>query len=244
MSSMICATRAAAQIARPHARGGIEPGCGPGVPAESVDLLGRRFRLERTGRAAQPLRPPHRRHRRDPASPRQPPRARRAAPAHPVHGWPSSFLEMLPFVDQLGGRVDLVTPALPGYAFSSRPQRAVSFGHTSPSTAIGSSTSWAIAVRRVRCQLGRRSGHPHGAVPSGQPCRHTPQHGRDQTLHRARHSAPFAGGAFIAQPRRCLGQRRARLQLCAIHPSTDARISRSADSPTSLAAWVLDNSRS
>jgi pimeloyl-ACP methyl ester carboxylesterase len=37
------------------------------------------------------------------------------------HGWPSSFLEMLPLVDRLGDAYDLVVPSLPGYAYSPRP---------------------------------------------------------------------------------------------------------------------------
>jgi pimeloyl-ACP methyl ester carboxylesterase len=40
-----------------------------------------------------------------------------------LHGWPSSFVEMLPLVDRLGDRFDLVVLSLPGYAFSSRPRR-------------------------------------------------------------------------------------------------------------------------
>jgi pimeloyl-ACP methyl ester carboxylesterase len=40
-----------------------------------------------------------------------------------LHGWPSAFLEMLPLVDRLGERFDVVVPSLPGYAFSPRPRR-------------------------------------------------------------------------------------------------------------------------
>ncbi|HEV7565543.1 MAG TPA: epoxide hydrolase [Microbacteriaceae bacterium] len=40
-----------------------------------------------------------------------------------THGWPSTFAEMLPLVDRLGEHFDLVVPSLPGYAFSSRPDR-------------------------------------------------------------------------------------------------------------------------
>ena len=40
-----------------------------------------------------------------------------------THGWPSSFAELLPLVDRLSDRFDLVVPSLPGYAFSSRPSR-------------------------------------------------------------------------------------------------------------------------
>ena len=38
-----------------------------------------------------------------------------------THGWPSTFAEMLPLVDRLSDRFDVVVPSLPGYAFSSRP---------------------------------------------------------------------------------------------------------------------------
>jgi len=38
-----------------------------------------------------------------------------------THGWPSSFVELLPLVDRLSDDFDLVVPSLPGYAFSSRP---------------------------------------------------------------------------------------------------------------------------
>jgi pimeloyl-ACP methyl ester carboxylesterase len=40
-----------------------------------------------------------------------------------THGWPSTFAELLPLVDRLGDRFDLVVPSLPGYAFSQRPAR-------------------------------------------------------------------------------------------------------------------------
>jgi len=40
-----------------------------------------------------------------------------------THGWPSSFVEMLPLVDRLKEHFDLVVPSLPGYGFSSRPAR-------------------------------------------------------------------------------------------------------------------------
>lgn len=40
-----------------------------------------------------------------------------------THGWPSSFVELLPLVDRLSDRFDVVVPSLPGYGFSSRPTR-------------------------------------------------------------------------------------------------------------------------
>jgi pimeloyl-ACP methyl ester carboxylesterase len=40
-----------------------------------------------------------------------------------THGWPSTFIELLPLVDRLGDEYDLVVASLPGYAFSPRPPR-------------------------------------------------------------------------------------------------------------------------
>lgn len=36
-----------------------------------------------------------------------------------THGWPYSFASMLPLVDAIDGRLDVVVPSLPGYGFSS-----------------------------------------------------------------------------------------------------------------------------
>jgi pimeloyl-ACP methyl ester carboxylesterase len=40
-----------------------------------------------------------------------------------THGWPSCFVELLPLVDRLSNDFDLIIPSLPGYGFSSRPDR-------------------------------------------------------------------------------------------------------------------------
>src|SRR5262249_26870242 len=40
-----------------------------------------------------------------------------------THGWPSSFIELLPLAPYLSERFDLVIPSLPGYGFSERPLR-------------------------------------------------------------------------------------------------------------------------
>lgn len=55
------------------------------------------------------------------------------------HGWPSTFVEMLPLVPLLtdphahgidGPSFDLVIPSLPGYGFSERPRRPVTYRYT------------------------------------------------------------------------------------------------------------------
>ncbi len=40
-----------------------------------------------------------------------------------THGWPGTFVELLPLVPLLSGNFDLVIPSLPGYGFSPRPPR-------------------------------------------------------------------------------------------------------------------------
>jgi pimeloyl-ACP methyl ester carboxylesterase len=40
-----------------------------------------------------------------------------------THGWPSAFVEFLPLIERLQHTFDLVIPSLPGYGFSSRPPR-------------------------------------------------------------------------------------------------------------------------
>ncbi len=40
-----------------------------------------------------------------------------------THGWPSAFIEYLPLIERLQQRFDLVIPSLPGYGFSARPPR-------------------------------------------------------------------------------------------------------------------------
>src|SRR4051812_6631339 len=53
-----------------------------------------------------------------------------------THGWPSSFIELLPLVPLLtdpaahgidGPAFDVIIPSLPGYGFSERPQRRVTY---------------------------------------------------------------------------------------------------------------------
>jgi pimeloyl-ACP methyl ester carboxylesterase len=45
-----------------------------------------------------------------------------AVPLVLTHGWPSSFVEMLPLVPLLGDEFDLVIPSLPGFLFSDLPR--------------------------------------------------------------------------------------------------------------------------
>lgn len=41
------------------------------------------------------------------------------------HGWPSSFVEMLPLAERLAGTFDVVIPSMPGFLYSAPPDRPV-----------------------------------------------------------------------------------------------------------------------
>ena len=141
-----------------------------------------------------------------------------------LHGWPSSFVEMLSLVDRLGDRFDLVVPSLPGYAFSSRPRRT------------GVDRAYVAEVcHRLMDGLGYPRYGAYGAdFGAGVATHMALSHPgslvgihlstAEMTPYTGPGAAPLAGRACIPRRRRCLGPRRARLQLCAIHPSADARI--------------------
>ena len=87
-----------------------------------------------------------------------------------THGWPSTFVELLPLVDRLGDRFDLVVPSLPGYAFSPRPPHVgVDRAYVAATLARADAGARVRALRRARRRLRRRGRHLHGAAasPSG-----------------------------------------------------------------------------
>ena len=229
MSSMICAAGSAARDGPGAAPGEAwSQGVGLGVPAESVgtdradgfDWRGRRQRLNRYYYCIADIDGirfhfvSHRGH-------------GESAPAHPA----ARLAEQLRRDAALGRRrlgdwFDLGAPLLPWYAFSftasvdrSRPgvrRRGLLFAH---------GRDWAIhGMARTVPIFCARSGHLHGAVPSGEPRRHTPQHCRYDAVHRARRGAPFAGPACTTRGRCCLGLCSARRQL-GVHSDPVRRLS-------------------
>ena len=105
-----------------------------GLPAAGARLLGRRLRLACAGTRAERFEPLPRRARRrpHPLRPRSGHGAGTGIPLILTHGWPSTFVELLPLVPLLtdpqahgidGPAFDVVIPSLPGYGFSERPAR-------------------------------------------------------------------------------------------------------------------------
>ena len=79
-----------------------------------------------------------------------------------AHGWPSSFLEMLPFLDRLD--VDVVVPSLPGFLYSELPDHPLTRAaiaemfHTLMTQTLGYERYFASAATSA----GR---HPDGSRP-------------------------------------------------------------------------------
>ena len=89
-----------------------------------------------------------------------------------THGWPSTFVELLPLVPFLtdpdahgieGPAFDVVIPSLPGYGFSERPAR-VGVNYQSRRRAVAPAYAWPglRALRSSGRRLRGRDRHVHG----------------------------------------------------------------------------------
>ena len=188
--STTCVSASGARAGPTRRPGRLEPGHRPGLPARPAGVLGRRLRLAGAGAVAQPLRPPHRRRGRR-AGPLRPPSpaGRRRAALVLTHGWPSTFVELLPLVDRLGDRFDLVVPVAARLRLLAAPAaRGVDRAFVAAPVAPAHAGPRVRAVRRARRRLRRRRRHPHGAVAARPDDRHPPQHAGDvrRTPGRAR----------------------------------------------------------
>jgi pimeloyl-ACP methyl ester carboxylesterase len=161
-----------------------------------------------------------------------------------LHGWPSSFLEMLPLVDRLGDRFDLVVPSLPGYAFSPRPRRpGVDVAHV------------AELVHRLMTGLGHERygayGSDFGAGVATRLALSHPDHVVGIHLGTAE-TAPYTGPgsppltadeqAYVDHLAAWDSTERGYSSVQSTRPQTLGYAL--TDSPAGLAAWVLDKWRS
>ena len=161
-----------------------------------------------------------------------------------LHGWPSSFLEMLPLVDRLADRFDFVVPSLPGYAFSSRPQQT------------GGDRAYVAGVcHRLMDELGYAQYGAYGADFGAGVATHLALAYPDRLvgihLSTAEMSPYIGPGAALLTP-----DERAYLDQVAAWDSTERGYSSVqstrpqtlgyalTDSPAGLAAWLLDKWRS
>ena len=163
-----------------------------------------------------------------------------------THGWPSTFVELLPLVDRLGDRFDLVVPSLPGYAFSPRPSahrrrprvrrrpvaRAACRAWGTSATARTAATSAPASPPTWRCRSPTGSSGIHLSTPEMSPyfgpgrAAAVGRRNRRTSAHVARWDETERGYSAVQSTR----------------PQTLGYGLN--DSPAGLAAWVLDKWRS
>ncbi|NYH45174.1 pimeloyl-ACP methyl ester carboxylesterase [Micromonospora jinlongensis] len=161
------------------------------------------------------------------------------------HGWPSSFVEMLPLVDRLtspaGGGFDVVVPSLPGFGFSEVPDEPVT-------RALLARTLHELMTGVLGYQrYGAFGGDVGGVVTGWLGALHPEQVAGIHMIH-----PPFPA-SFDARPLSAAEQ--AYLDAEAAYDETDGGYSAImgtrpdtlaaalADSPAGLAAWIVDKYR-
>ncbi|WP_328532847.1 epoxide hydrolase [Micromonospora zamorensis] len=161
------------------------------------------------------------------------------------HGWPSSFVEMLPLVDRLtslaGGGFDVVVPSLPGFGFSEVPDEPVT-------RALLARTLHELMTDVLGYErYGAFGGDVGGVVTGWLGALHPEQVAGIHMIH-----PPFPA-SFDARPLSAAEQ--AYLNAEAAYDETDGGYSAImgtrpdtlaaalADSPAGLAAWIVDKYR-
>ncbi|MGC5306640.1 epoxide hydrolase family protein [Micromonospora zamorensis] len=161
------------------------------------------------------------------------------------HGWPSSFVEMLPLVDRLtspaGGGFDVVVPSLPGFGFSEVPDEPVT-------RALLARTLHELMTDVLGYErYGAFGGDVGGVVTGWLGALHPEQVAGIHMIH-----PPFPA-SFDARPLSAAEQ--AYLDAEAAYDETDGGYSAImgtrpdtlaaalADSPAGLAAWIVDKYR-
>ncbi|WP_433652579.1 epoxide hydrolase family protein [Micromonospora zamorensis] len=161
------------------------------------------------------------------------------------HGWPSSFVEMLPLVDRLtspaGGDFDVVVPSLPGFGFSEVPDEPVT-------RALLARTLHELMTDVLGYErYGAFGGDVGGVVSGWLGALHPEQVAGIHMIH-----PPFPA-SFDARPLSAAEQ--AYLDAEAAYDETDGGYSAImgtrpdtlaaalADSPAGLAAWIVDKYR-
>lgn len=163
--------------------------------------------------------------------------------AHPVlllHGWPGTFVQMLPLAERLSGAAEVVIPSLPGFGFSGRPvepgwtvDRMARAMHRLMTEALGharyavhgSDFGLSIALR-----LGRLFPDAVSAVHVSGTHLPPPEEAPDDLRPDER--------AFVAEARRWYACEAAYNEMQATKPQTlGAALN---DSPTGLLAWIAE----
>jgi pimeloyl-ACP methyl ester carboxylesterase len=170
-----------------------------------------------------------------------------------THGWPSSFVELLPLVPLLtdpgahgidGPAFDLVVPSLPGYGFSERPARTgVNYRYVA--------TRWHRLMRGLGYERYGAGGGDFGAgvatfMALGEPDRVTGLHLTNLEVppYTGAESRPLSDVelAYLEQNRRWADVERGYSSVQSTKPQSLGYGLN--DSPAGLAAWVLEKWRS
>ena len=160
-----------------------------------------------------------------------------------MHGWPSTFLELLPLVDRLGEAYDLVVPSLPGYTFSPRPPQ------------VGVNRAYVAGLlHRLMEGLGYERYGAHGGDFGAGVATHMALSEPDRMIgiHLSTPElAPFTGpgtppltdeeAAYVAEVARWDATERGYSAIQSTRPQTLGY--GLTDSPAGLAAWVLEKWR-
>jgi pimeloyl-ACP methyl ester carboxylesterase len=169
-------------------------------------------------------------------------RSGRGLPLILTHGWPSTFVELLPLVPLLTD-FDLVIPSLPGYGFSERPRRAVAYRYTAG--------LWHRLMRGLGYERYGAGGGDFGAGVASYMALDDPEplvgiHLSNLEL------APYTGPgsrplseperAYLEQNRRWADVERGYSSIQSTKPQTVGYGLN--DSPAGLAAWILEKWRS
>ena len=136
-----------------------------------------------------------------------------------THGWPSAFIEPLPLVERLPG-FDLVIPSLPGYGFSTRPERC---------TTRDVAALWHRLMQGLGYERYGAGGGDWGAAVTTYMALEAPERLLGIHLSNLDNAPPptpplTAGRARLPGRHRPLGRDAARLQLHPGHQAPDARL--------------------
>jgi pimeloyl-ACP methyl ester carboxylesterase len=153
-----------------------------------------------------------------------------------THGWPSAFVEYLPLVDRLDG-FDLVIPSLPGYGFSTRPDRL---------TTRDTAQLWHALMRGLGYERYGAGGTDWGAAVTAYMALDDPEpllgiHLSNLDNAPAAEPATDAERAYVAATARWDAVERGYSTQQSTRPQTLAY--GLTDSPAALAAWILEKWR-
>jgi pimeloyl-ACP methyl ester carboxylesterase len=170
-----------------------------------------------------------------------------------THGWPSSFVEMLPLVAPLtdpagqgggpGDAFDVVIPSLPGFAFSDLPAEG-------PVTAPVIADLWArlmidvLGYRRFGAYGGDLGSHVTGFLGAGHRDRVVGIHTHHPNLHPVLDGGPPLSAAeqgYLAARQAEQGDDGGYAEIQSTRPDTLAAAL--IDSPAGLAAWLVEKYR-